>query len=127
MIFLKAATLAAGVTLLIGTASFAQSGDPTPSERVDAQNTPTTRSTSAEQAQTSKINNQVGVQNAAAGAAAATDIVQYQAQQSQYQYQLQQNQVQHQDYLDRTAAYNSLGDRYSTQRAAYHRGAWPEL
>ena len=51
---------------------------------------------------------------------------QYQAQQQQYQGQLQQNQAQQQEYQDRTAAYNSLQTRYAAERAAYHRGVWPD-
>jgi hypothetical protein len=125
MIFLKTAVSAAALTLLVNTASFAQGGDPVPGERVDAQGMPTTRSTPAEQAQTSEINNQVGATNAAADTKAATDNAQYQAQQKQYQGQLQQNQAQQQDYQDRTAAYNRLRDRYAADRAAYHRGVWP--
>lgn len=125
MIFLKTAVSAAALTLLVNTASFAQGGDPVPGERVDAQGMPTTRSTPAEQAQTSEINNQVGATNAAADTKAATDNAQYQAQQKQYQGQLQQNQAQEQDYQDRTAAYNRLRDRFAADRAAYHRGVWP--
>jgi hypothetical protein len=127
MIFLKTAVSAAALTLLVGTASFAQGGDPMPGERVDAQGMPTTRSTPAEQAQTSEINNQMGAKNSAADTKAATDNVQYQEQQKQYQGQLQQNQAQQQDYQDRTAAYNGLRDRYAAERAAYHRGVWPDL
>jgi hypothetical protein len=127
MICLKTAVSAAALTLLMGTACLAQGGDPTPGERVDAQGMPTTRSTPAEQAQTSEINNQMGVKNAAGDATAATDNAQYQAQQKQYQDQLQQNQAQQRDYQDRTATYNTLRERYAAERAAYHRGMWPEL
>jgi hypothetical protein len=112
--------------------SFAQGGGPVPGERVDANGMPTTRSTPAEQAQTVEINKQVGAQNAAADAKAAsndakaaTDNAQFQAQQQQYQGQLQQNQAQQADYQDRTAIYNSLQTRYAIERAAYHRGVWP--
>jgi hypothetical protein len=132
MLFLKTALSATAIAMFIGTASFAQGGGPVPGERVDAQGMPTTRSTPAEQAQTSEINNQVGAKNAAVDAKAAADSAQYQAQQQQYQGQLQQNQValqqnkaQQQDYQDRTAAYNSLQVRYAAERAAYHRGVWP--
>jgi hypothetical protein len=120
------------MTLLMGTVSFAQGGGPVPGERVDANGMPTTRSTPAEQAQTVEINKQVGAQNAAADAKAATndaksatDNAQYQAQQQQYQGQLKQNQAQQQDYQDRTAIYNGLQTRYAIERAAYHRGVWP--
>jgi hypothetical protein len=132
MLFLKTALSATAIAMFIGTASFAQGGNPVPGERVDAQGMPTTRSTPAEQAQTSEINNQVGAKNAAVDAKAAADNAQYQAQQQQYQGQLQQNQAamqqnkaQQQDYQDRTAAYNILQARYAAERAAYHRGVWP--
>ena len=132
MILTKSAISAAAMTLLMGTVSFAQGGGPVPGERVDANGMPTTRSTPAEQAQTVEINKQVGAQNAAADAKAATndtksaaDNAQFQAQQQQYQGQLQQNQAQQRDYQDRTAIYNSLQTRYAIERAAYHRGMWP--
>ena len=117
MIFLKTALSAAAIALFIGTASFAQGGNPVPGERVDANGMPTTRSTPAEQAQTAEINKQVGARNAAVDAKAAgadekaaADNAQYQGQQRQYQDQLQQNQAQQRDYEDRTAAYDSLAD-----------------
>src|SRR5882762_6633622 len=126
MLFLKAALSATAIAMFIGTASFAQGGNPVLGERVDSQGMPTTRSTPAEQAQTVEINGQVGAKNAAVDAKAAADSAQYQAQQQQYQSQLQQNQValqqnqaQQQDYQDRTAAYNSLQLRYAAERAAY--------
>ena len=119
MMFLKTALSGAAIAMFIGTASFAQGGNPVPGERVDAQGMPTTRSTPAEQAETAQINNQVGVSNAAVDAKAATGDAQYQAQQRQYQGQLQQNQAQQQDYQDRTAAYASLQGRYAAERAAY--------
>ena len=132
MIATKSALSAAAMTLLMGTVSFAQGGGPVPGERVDANGMPTTRSTPAEQAQTVEINKQVGAQNAAADAKAATndakaatDNAQFQAQQQQYQGQLRQNQAQQADYQDRTAIYNSLQTRYAIERAAYHRGVWP--
>ena len=132
MIITKSALSAAAMTLLMGTVSFAQGGGPVPGERVDANGMPTTRSTPAERAETAEINKQVGVQNAAADAKAASDNAkadadnaQFQAQQQQYQGQLQQNQAQQQDYQDRTAIYNSLQSRYAIERAAYRRGVWP--
>jgi len=91
MIFLKTALSSAAIAMFIGTASFAQGGNPLPGERVDAQGMPTTRSTPAEQAETARINKQVGVSNAAVDARAAAGDAQYQAQQQQYQGQLQQN------------------------------------
>jgi len=133
MIFLKTALSATAIAMFIGTASFAQGGNPLPGERVDANGMPTTRSTPAEQAETAKINNQIGASNAAADAKAAAtddkaaaDNAQYQAQQQQYQRQLQQNQAQQKDYNDRTMAYNDLRARYAAERAAYHRGVWPD-
>jgi hypothetical protein len=133
MMFLKTALSGAAIAMFIGTASFAQGGNPVPGERVDAAGMPTTRSTPAEQAQTAQINAQVGVSNAAVDAKAtavdakaATDTADYQAKQQQYQGQLQQNQAQQQDYQDRTTAYASLQNRYMAERAAYHRGVWPD-
>jgi hypothetical protein len=132
MIITKSALATTAMILLMGTVSFAQGGGPVPGERVDANGMPTTRSTPAEQAETAQINRQVGADNATADAKAATsdakaaaDNAQYQAQQQQYQGQLQQNQAQQQDYQDRTAAYNSLQNRYAAERAAYRRSVWP--
>jgi multidrug efflux pump subunit AcrA (membrane-fusion protein) len=102
-------------------------------DRVDANGTPTTHSTPAEQAQTAEINGQVAANNAAADTQADANNAQYQAQQQQYQgqqqqyqNQLQQNQAQQQHYQDRTAAYEGLRARYAAERAAYHRGIWPD-
>ena len=83
--------------------------------------------------QTATINNQVAASNAAADA--QTDAnnsnyqaqqQQYQGQQQQYQNQLQRNQAQQERYRDRTAAYEELRTRYAAERAAYHRGIWPD-
>ena len=133
MVFLRTALSTAAIAMFIGTASFAQSGSPVPGERLDANGMPTTHSTPAEQAETAKINAEVGARNAAADAGAAADSAQYQAQQQQfqaqqqqYQGQLQQNQAQQRDYNDRTVAYNVLRERYAAERAAYHRGVWPD-
>jgi len=126
MTFLRTALSAGAIAMFVGTASFAQG------ERVDANGMPTTHSTPAEQAETAKINNRVGADNAAvdaraaaANAKAASDNSQYQAQQKQFQGQLRQNQAQQRDYQDRTTAYNDLRERYAAERAAYHRGVWP--
>jgi hypothetical protein len=126
MTFLRTALSAGAIAMFVGTASFAQG------ERVDANGMPTTHSTPAEQAETAKINNRVGADNAAvdaraaaANAKAASDNSQYQAQQKQYQGQLRQNQAQQREYQDRTTAYNDLRERYAAERAAYHRGVWP--
>lgn len=109
---------------LIASPAVAQSG------RVDANGMPTDHSTPAEQAETARINNQIGVTtkapDAAATAQADANNANYQAQQQQYQNQLQQNQTAQQQYQDRTAAYQTLRSRYAAERAAYHRGAWPD-
>lgn len=123
---------AVAIVVLMGAAAFAQGGGVTPGEHVDAKGMPTTRSTPEEQAETARINKDVGASNAAADAKAATDNAQYQTQQQQYQEQLRKNQAEQQvyqtqqrDYQDRTAIYNRLRDRYAAERAAYHRGRWP--
>jgi len=132
MIYPKSALSAAAMILLMSTVSFAQNGVPAPGERVDTNGMPTTHSTPAEQAETAKINNEVGTANAAvdakasaADAKAASDNSRYQAQQEQYQGQLQQNQALQKDYQDRTIAYYNLRERYAAERAAYRRGVWP--
>jgi hypothetical protein len=131
----------------------AQGSYPTPNgDRVDANGMPTTHSTPAEHAQTENLNSQVQANNAAADtqaaqqvtqqtaqAQAATDAqttavdaqnsanqAQYDQQKQQYQQQLQQNQAAQQNYQDRTRAYYDLRSRYAAERAAYHRGVWPD-
>jgi hypothetical protein len=114
---------------------------PTPNgDRVDANGMPTTHSTPAEQAQTADINNQVAAGNAAADAQAGSANAQYQQQQQefqskqqayegqkqQYQQQLDQSAAQQQRYQNRAAMYEALRSRYAAERAAYHRGIWPE-
>lgn len=102
-------------------------------ERVDANGMPTTHSTPAEKAETAAINNQVAAANAAADAQAEADKAKsqqqqqaYQSQQQQYRNQLEQNHEQQEQYRDRTAAYESLRARFAAERAAYHRGVWPD-
>jgi hypothetical protein len=102
-------------------------------ERVDANGMPTTHSTPQEQAETAAINNGVAASNAAADAQADANNQAYQAQQQQYQQQKQQyqneldrSQTQQQQYRDRTAMYEGLRARYAAERAAYHRGIWPD-
>jgi len=102
-------------------------------ERVDANGMPTTHSTPEEQAQTAQINKEAAVEAAATDAQANANNAQYQAQQQQYQQQQQQyqdqlanNQAQQQNYRDRTAAYEGLRARFAAERAAYHRGLWPD-
>jgi len=123
-LFLTAASGFAFSAFLVASPAMAQA------ERVDANGMPTTHSTPAEQAETARINNQIGVTTKAPDAAAAAQAdannAQYQAQQQQYQNQLQQNQAAQQEYQDRTAAYQSLRARYAAERAAYHRGIWPD-
>jgi len=100
---------------------------------VDANGMPTTHSTPAEKAQTAAINNGVAADNAAADAKAGANDAQYQAQQQafqsqqeQYRNQLSRNHEQQEEYRDRTAAYESLRMRFAAERAAYHRGIWPD-
>lgn len=115
-------------SFLIVTPVFGQAG-----ERVDANGMPTTHSTPQEQAQTAEINKQAAVEAAATDAQTNANNAQYQAQQQQYQQQQQQyqnqlenNQAQQQNYRDRTAAYEGLRARFAAERAAYHRGLWPD-
>jgi hypothetical protein len=124
--------------VLAGSPAYAQGSYPAPSgDRVDANGMPTTHSTPAEQAQTAAINSDVAASNAAADAQANTQAdtnnAQYQqqqqayeAQKQQYQQQLDKNAAQQQRYQNRTAMYEALRDRYAAERAAYHRGIWPE-
>jgi hypothetical protein len=131
---LAAASGLAFSSSLIVSPVLAQGSYPTPSgDRVDANGMPTTHSTPEEKAQTATINNQVAASNAAADAQADANNSnyqaqqqQYQGQQQQYQNQLQQNQSQQERYRDRTAAYEELRTRYAAERAAYHRGIWPD-
>lgn len=109
-------------------------------ERVDTNGMPTTHSTPAEQAATAGLNNQISGANAQADAQAAQaqaqsdqNNAQYQQQQQQYQQQLQQhqaaieqNQADQKKFEDRTAVYETLRARYAAERAAYHRGEWPD-
>jgi hypothetical protein len=125
---------ASGIALsafLVTSPAFAQGSYPTPSgDRVDANGMPTTHSTPAEQAETARINAQNGVTttgpSVAANAQSDANNAQYQAQQQQYQQALQNNQAAQQRYQDRSAAYVALRERYAAERAAYHRGIWPD-
>ena len=94
--------------------------------RVDANGMPTTDSTPAEKAETAAINNQVAASNAAADAQATANNAQYQAQQQAYQNQLQQNQAAQANYQNEVANYDAVRERYAHERAAYHRGVWPD-
>ena len=118
-------------SFLIASPAFSQ-GAPN-GGRVDANGMPTTDSTPAEKAETAAINNQVAAGNAAADAQAEADKAKsqeqqqaYQSQQQQYRNQLERNKDQQEQYRDRTAAYESLRARFAAERAAYHRGVWPE-
>jgi len=102
-------------------------------ERVDANGMPTTHSTPEEQAQTAQINQQAAAAAQATDSQTSANNAQYQAQQQQYQQQQQQyqdqlarNQAQQENYRDRTAAYEGLRARLAAERAAYHRGLWPD-
>jgi hypothetical protein len=125
---------------LMASPAFAQaSGTPAVigGSHVDANGMPTDHSTPAEQAATADLNNQV---NANDGITKPANAAQYQAQQQQYQNQQQDYQnkladhaVAQQDYQNRSAdyanrmaAYEALRDRYRAERAAYHRGVWPD-
>jgi len=138
--------------LFFAASALAQGSFPTPNgDRVDANGMPTTHSTPAEHAQTENLNAQVQANNAAIdnqaaqqeasqadqlaannAQAAANDAqssanqAQYDQQKQQYQQQLQENQAAQQNYEERTRAYYSLRDRYAAERAAYHRGVWPD-
>jgi uncharacterized protein YeaO (DUF488 family) len=125
-IMAAASGLAFSASLIVSPA-FAQG------ERVDANGMPTTHSTPQEQAETAAINKEVAASNAAADAQANANNEAYQAQQQQYQQQKQQyqneldrSQTQQQQYRDRTAMYEGLRARYAAERAAYHRGIWPD-
>jgi hypothetical protein len=121
---LAAASGLAICAVLTASPAFAQSA------RVDAAGNPTTDSTSAEKADTARINAQEGVTttgpSVAATAQSDANNAQYQAQQQQYQQALQTNQAAQQKYQDRSAAYVALRERYAAERAAYHRGIWPD-
>ena len=125
--FLAAAGGIAFSSILMVSPAFAQSS------RVDANAMPTTDSTPSEKAETAAINNQVSAANAAADAQADANNQKYQeqqqayqSQQRQYRNQLERNKDQQEQYRDRTAAYESLRARFAAERAAYHRGVWPE-
>jgi len=127
----------------------AQNSFPTANgDRVDANGMPTAHSTPAEHAQTEALNGQVQANNAKADAQAvqqtaqaqaandaqvaandaqaAANQAQYDQQKQQYQQQLQNHQAAQQNYEDRTRAYYDLRSRYAAERAAYHRGVWPQ-
>ena len=102
-------------------------------ERVDANGMPTTHSTPEEHAATAGLNAQVSDTNATADQQNNAANAQYQQQQQQYQQQLQTNQQaqqdyqqKSQDYADQAARYESLKARFAAERAAYHRGVWPD-
>lgn len=131
MIFLKTALSATAIAMFVAGASFAQSGNPV-AERLDATGKPTALSTPAEQAETARINRQIGTDNRAMDDRAKADNTRYQAERTQYQGQrtqyegqLQNNQAQQAEYDAKSARYDELRDRYAAERAAYHRGAWP--
>jgi len=132
MIYSKSALSTAAMILLMGTVSFAQGGDAARGERADANGMPSTLSTPTEQAETARINRQVGVDNRAADERADDDnahyrseLTQYQGQRSQYESQLQNSRAQQAEYENKNARYDNLRNRYADERAAYRRGAWP--
>jgi len=98
--------------------------------RVDAGGMPTTHSTPQEHAGTADLNNTVTNSNISTDQQASTGDAQTQ---QQYQDQLQQSQKAQQDYqqksqayADQTVQYESLRARFAAERAAYHRGLWPD-
>jgi hypothetical protein len=126
--FLAAASGLAFCSFLIVSPVVAQSA--ANGERVDANGMPAAHSTPAEKAQTATINNQVAAANAAQADANAAKYQEqqqaYQSQQQQYRNQLEQNHEQQEQYRDRTATYEGLRARFAAERAAYHRGVWPD-
>ncbi len=104
------------------------SGTPVTAGGIDANGMPTNHSTPAEQADTASLNTQNGVapQSAAKDSQYQAQQQQYQQQQQDYQNKLQENQAQQQQYQDRRAAYEVLREHYRAERAAYHRGVWPD-
>jgi multidrug efflux pump subunit AcrA (membrane-fusion protein) len=113
--------ICAFLTPVLLTSAFAQGASNT-----DSSGMPTTHSTPAEAAQTSDLNSGAANNGAATNSQTSTNNATYQAQQQQYQNQLQQNQAQQQQYQNRTAQYDALRSRYAAERAAYHRGVWPD-
>lgn len=112
--------------------AFAQGYDSPERNRVDANGMPTTHSTPAEQADTARLNRQIGADNRAADARAAADNARsdaeqdrYQDQRRQYEGQMQDHRARQAEYDAKNARYNQMRDRYAAERAAYHRGAWP--
>jgi hypothetical protein len=145
LISLTATSGLALCAFLMTSPAFAQaSGTPAVvgGQHVDANGMPTDHSTPAEHAATADLNNQVAAQDGIDKSQGSTPAnnAQYQAQQQQYQnaqsdYQqkVQDNQAAQADYqnksaayADRVAAYEALRDRYRAERAAYHRGIWPD-
>lgn len=139
-----AAASGLALSAFLTTAAFAQASGTPPTiggTHVDVTGMPTTHSTPAEHAATAELNNQVAAQDGIdKGTTTAANDAEYQAQQQQYQnaqsdYQqkLNEHAAAQQDYQrrseaygDRVAAYEALRDRYRAERAAYHRGIWPD-
>jgi hypothetical protein len=126
--FLAAASGLALSAFLTGAALAQASGTPpvNGATHTDANGMPTDHSTPAERAQTADLNNQISANNQAADAQAEANNAQYQQQQQQYQNTLQENQAAQAKYADDAARYNALRERYRAERAAYHRGIWPD-
>ena len=122
--------LAAGTVLsafVIAAPTMAQNSYPTGNgDRVDANGMPTTHSTPAEHAATADLNAQISNNNAQADAQSQQNNAQYQQQLQQHDAAMQQNQAAQQHYEDQTIAYQNLRARYAAERAAYHRGVWPD-
>jgi hypothetical protein len=112
--------------------AYAQSYDSPERNRVNANGMPTTHSTPAEQAETARINRQIGADNRAADDRANADNAryrseqnQYQNQRSQYDGQVQNTRAQQAEYDAKSARYNAMRERYADERAAYRRAVWP--
>jgi len=107
---------------------------------IDANGMPTNHSTPAEHAATAELNNQIAAQDGIDKGPSTADAAQYQAQQQQYQNAQSEYQQKLGDhaaaeidyehrkaaYADRLAVYEALRERYRAERAAYHRGIWPD-
>jgi hypothetical protein len=82
------------------------------------------QSSSAEQAQTQQLNQNITNANNAADAQSDQNNAQYQAQQQLYQEQLREYRARVRNYEERAGRYEASRDRYLAAHARYHRGAW---
>jgi hypothetical protein len=82
-------------------------------------------STSAEQAQTQQLNQNITNANAAADTQNDQNNAVYQAQNDRYQEQLRLYKASQSNYEERAASYLAARDRYIAGHARYHRASWP--